>query len=371
MKFTCRKDNLLKSLSIVSKAIPIKHSFPILTNVLLVAKDGRLSLSGTNLDTAIITYVGADIEEEGTFTVPARELAEFISHIVSSETLTMSLTKDTLHITSGATKSKFNGITAQDYPELPALDESLACIELSPKDFSSAISQVGFSVALDDSRPVFSGILVKYEANKLYFVASDGFRLTEKILDVESEIDDFTVILPAKTLMEVARIFGSCDEKVKIFLSQDKNLCLFQCEDILVSSRVIDGAYPDYRRIIPKETKINATFDSAKLHEAVKLTNVFTKNSSNSLRLLFDPSGVLKVYSTSEEVGENNTEIVAEIEGDSLEIMFNSKYMLDFLSNNKFQTLQFGANDNGSPCVIRPVDDVTFLHVMAPMQSNE
>lgn len=369
MKLTCNTENLTKSLSIVIKAVPIKHSFPILTNVLLEAKEGKIKLSGTNFDTSISTFIGASIEEEGSITVPAREFLEFLSHL-SSENVEIAVKKDVLHISSGKTKSKFNGITAEDYPELPSAEEGLPYLEIAPKDFSSAVSHVGFSVASDDSRPVFGGILIRYDSGKLFLVASDGYRLSERVLEIESSVEDFSVIVPAKTVLEVSRILGSSEFPIKISVSSERNLCVFESGDIVVSTRIIDGTYPDYKRIIPAETPTTAVFEANALHEAVKLTNVFTRNSSNSLTLHINPEGFIKVYSTGEEVGENNTEVPAEVEGEEIQIMFNSKYLLEFLSNNKYEKLLFGISTNSTPCVVKPVDVTTFIHVLAPLNSN-
>lgn len=388
MKFTCQKENLSKSLGVVVKAVPIKHSFPILTNVLLQTQEGRVTLSGTDFETSIITNMGAAIDEEGSITVPARELLEFLSHL-SGDAIDVTMANDTLHIVSGKTKSKFNGITAQDYPTLPDLNDELEYIEINPKEFARGVSSVAFSISTDDSRPVFSGILLRLFEGNFYFVASDGYRLTESKFplavkgDAENIPDDFSVIIKAKTLVEVARIFSSMEENIKIYLNPAKNLCMFQCEDTVVSTGIIEGTYPDYKRIIPNETKVEAIFDADALAEAVKLTNVFTKNSSNSLKIKVDSEeNMIHVYSSAEEMGQNTTDIPAEVNGDDLEIMFNSRYLLDFLSHNKSDKLVFKANNGTSPCIIMPyLDEVaeennedstlpSFIHVMAPMNTN-
>lgn len=373
MKFTCLRENLSKSLSVVSKAVPIKHSMPVLSNVLIVTKDGRLQLAGTDLDTTITTYVGASVEEEGSVTVPARLLSEFISNL-SSEQITVSMENDVIHINSGKTKSKMNGINAVDYPSLPEIKELTPLLEFSPREFSDAIHQVGFAVSADNSRPVFTGVLLSYVDGKLRLAASDGFRLSERIVDISSDREDFSVILPAKTLLETARIFSSGSDNIKLYLNENENLCIFEGDDIVVATRIIDGTYPDYRRIIPLETTVQAAFLAEDLLEAVKLTHVFSKkDENNTLKMIISPEGFIKITSSAQETGENHTEISAEIEGlleKELEIMFNARFLLDFLSNSKFEKLIFHATDNVSPCLIKPADNALFLHVMAPMHIN-
>jgi DNA polymerase III subunit beta len=315
MKFTCLKENLAKGLSVVGKAVPANHSFPILTNVLIVAQDGRLKLAGTNLNTSITVYIGASVDEEGSITVPAKLLSEFVSNL-NSETVTFEVKDEALHLEAGKTKSIFNGMSANDFPDLPEVDTSIAPIELDGKVFASALSKVGFSVAADDTRPVFSGILLSYSGGKLFIVGSDGFRLSEAILDVNHEGDDFSIVLPARTLLEASRVLGACSEPVKMYVSSDKSACIFECEDILIETRMIDGAYPDYKRIIPEEVSIAASFSPADLLEAVKLTHVFVKGADDSaIRLVIDPEGVIKIGASSSELGSNASQIDAEIQG--------------------------------------------------------
>lgn len=370
MRFTCLTENLSKGLGIVNKAIPMRSSLPILSNVLITAKDGRLFLSGTNLDTAITTYVGASIDEEGATTVPAKMLSEFVSHL-SSETVLASLAEDILYVEAGKTKSRFNGVSSSDFPDLPEIKKNLKKIELDTKTFCNSVSQVGFSVATDATRPVFTGVFMNYSDGKLTIVGSDGFRLSEKIIQAPKDLEEFTVIVPAKTLLEVARIMSSCDENLKIYVNEDENLCLFEGCNTVVATRIIDGSYPDYKRIIPKDTNVTAEFSSTDLLEAVKLTNVFAKNVNNAIRLTLSPQGLIKVRSTAHESGENNTDVKAQITGEELELVFNVRYLLEFLTNNKYETLIFEAIDSSSPCILTSKDEKDFLHVMAPMQLSD
>lgn len=373
MKFTCLRQNLEKGLTTVIKAVPLKHSFPILTNILIQTEDGRIKLSGTDLETVITTYIGASIEEEGAITVPAKLLSEFVSHL-SADTVDIHIKDSIFHISANMTKSKFNGVDATDFPDLPLVNDALPFVELDPKLFNAAISQVGFAVALDDTRPVFSGIFLSLADGVLTIVGSDGFRLSEKSIEVEGKIDDFVAILPSKTIKEIARLFNSHDEKIKMFLNNADNLCLFEGGDTFIAARLIEGAYPDYKRIIPKDTKFSAEFLASDLLEATKLTNVFSKDSNNTLKMLISPKGTIKISSSAQETGENSTVFEATIEGsleEPFEIMFNAKYLLEFLINNKFEKLMFSAKSNSTPCILSSNEDDLFLHVMAPMHLNK
>lgn len=369
MKITCLKDNLSKGLSIVSKAIPIKHSMPVLSNVLLSTEDGRLKLTGTNMETYISTYVGASVEADGNITIPAKALSEYISHL-SYDTVSLNLEEDILHVQAGKTKSKFNGVNSKDFPNLPEAKTDIPYIELDAKTFCKAVSQIGFAVAHDETRPVFSGILLLIKDNILYLVASDGFRLNEKTIPINTDLEEISVVLPAKILLEVSRIFSSSEESLKIYFDDDDNRVVFESGDTFVTSGTIYGNYPDYRKIIPSESVLNATFSSSALLEAVKLANVFASDDDSAIKIFFDPSGNISVQSVSQETGSNNSEVEAAVEGDKLELSFNSKYLLEILSNLKDISLDFSTNGANSACVIKPSDTDDFLHVIMPLVQN-
>ncbi len=369
MNITCLKDNLAKGLSIVSKAIPLKHSMPVLSNVLLSADGGRLKLTGTNMETYISTYVGASVNADGDITIPAKTLAEYVSHL-SHDTVSLTLEDDTLHVLAGKAKSKFNGVSAKDFPNLPDVKIDIPHIEIDTKTFCKAINQVGFAVAHDETRPVFSGILLHIKDNTLYLVASDGFRLNEKTLSVDTDLENVSVVLPAKTLLEISRIFSSLEDVLKIYFDDEDNRVIFEGGDTVVTTGTIYGNYPDYKRIIPTESTLTATFQAASLLEAVRLANVFASSDDSAIKITFDPKGSILVQSVSQETGSNNSELDATVEGDSLELSFNSKYLLEILSNLKDETLSLSTKGVNAACVIKPSNANDFLHVIMPLVQN-
>src|SRR3989344_552677 len=367
MKFTCLQENLSKGLSIVTKAVPTKSTFPILSNVLIAAEDGQIKLASTNLETTIITYVGASVDEEGSTTVPAKLIREFISNL-SPSTIRAELKDEILHLSSEKTKSKLNGTSPVDYPNLPTFSKDLKYMELDPKTFGAAVANVAFAAATDQARPVFTGVFLNFEKGVLTVASSDGFRLSEKVLRMDSDLPDFSTIIPAKTLMEIARIFLTSDEPVKFAMNPNDNLALFEAGDTLVASQVLSGEYPNYKRIIPEDNIITAEFTSQELMEAVKLTNVFSKELNSAVKVKFNPEGFIHVVSLAQETGEHESTMAADIEGDELEIAFNSKYLLDLLSNVKSEKIIFKAKGATAPCLFQPMEHEDFLHVIAPMQ---
>jgi len=371
MKFTCLQENFTKGLGIVSKAISARAPLPILSNILIVAQDGRLKLTAFNGDTSISTFVGASVDEEGAITVPAKLIGEFVSNL-SPSNIEGELKDSVLHLTTEKTKSKFNGVDASSYPELPEVKEGSKTVELEPRIFSDAILSVAFSAATDESRPILTGILLRYEEGNLTAVSADGFRLSEKVVPLESKIKKFEAVIPAKTLVEVARVFGSSEEPIQMVLSQEENLVVFESGEVTISTRIINGDFPDYKKLIPEETKHKAEFSAESLLEAVRLTNVFAKGKDilSPINLGLDSEGLIRLTSASQESGETKNEIEATIEGGDLETVFNSKYLLDFLNNIKAERLVLLSNGGLTPGVLRPANEDDYTHLIMPIRNQ-
>lgn len=368
MKFTCLQENLTIGLTKVYRAVPTKSELPILANILISAQDNRLKLSATNLATTIITHVGASIDNEGSITVPAKMLRDFVSNL-SSSSVDVLLKDDVLHLTSESTKSRFNGVSAEDYPDLPEGKSDLETIELNPHQFFKAVSSVYFCASTDDSRPIFTGIFIKYEANTLTLAASDGFRLAEKTIEINAKCDPFSLIIPAKTLNDVSRIFTDTDTPIKFSIDKNDNLAIFEQEDTLIATRIINGDYPDYTKIVPVDTSISAEFLTDTFAEAIKLTDIFAKESESAVMIKIDPKGEIDIFASAQEAGEHSSKIKAETTTEAaIEIGFNSKFLIDFLNNYKEEKLVISTNGNTSPCIFREPETVDYYHIIMPMQ---
>jgi DNA polymerase-3 subunit beta len=196
---------LKAGINTVSRAIPVKSAYPILSNILIETENGRLKLAATNQDTTISTYVGASIDKEGRITLPAKTLKELIANLAQG-TLNAHLLNETLHITADKSKSKLNGTSADEFPKLPTFSKENPHLEIAPKDFANAVSSVAFAAATDDSRPIFTGVYFSYDNETLTIAASDGFRLSEKTIPVKGNLPKAAIIIPAKTILEVSKI---------------------------------------------------------------------------------------------------------------------------------------------------------------------
>lgn len=369
MKISILQENLNKGLQIVTRAVPAKGSLPILSNVLMATENGRLKLSATNLETAITTYVNCSVEKEGAITIPAKVIKELIANLPPS-TVEMKLENDILHLKSDNTKSKLNGTDAKDYPELPSTDKEQVTLEMDPKIFAHGVAVTAFCCSADESRPIFTGVYVSHDKDGLVLTATDGFRLSEKRIETKSKAQkDFNAIVPGKTISEVSKIFASGESPIKITLSEKENLCLFSSEDTTIATRIIDGQYPDYKKIIPSSSSIKAEFNATEFLDAVRLTSVFVKEgTNNTIKVRLDPEGLIKISSLSNEAGTHESEIKAEVEGEMLEVAFSSKYLTDYLNNIKGETIHLEANSNSTACVFKMDGEENLVHIIMPIQ---
>lgn len=366
MKFTVLQENLLKGLGAVSKAVPVKPPLPILSNILVSFDDGRLKLSATDLNITISTYVGASVSEKHTICIPAKIFHEFISNL-APETLEFSFEEPHLVVKSSKNKAKINTVVAKDFPQLPILSDEFPYVLIDPKSFSESVSVVSFSASTDSSRPILTGIYLKLENNALNIVAVDGFRLSEKLTPVLNESNtEFNVVIPSKNLFEISKIFSNSKEKIKMALNSEDNLLLFESDGIFVASGILDGDFPDYKKIIPTEKIITAQIDTAELVSAIKICNVFSKDSTNIVKLNFSSDNTLSVSSYSDETGESITTFSCHIEGEPYEVAYNAKYLMDFLSNVKSSKVIYESKGALTPGVFKPLDIKDYLHIVMP-----
>ena len=369
MIFECLQEYLNKGLNTVVRAVPVKGSLPVLSNVLITAQSGKVTLTATNLDTVIIVTFGASVQEEGSVTVPAKMFHEFVSNLEPGKLL-ISSERNILNLTSfPKSKAKFNGMSSIEFPEIPTVKESSNYIQISPKILSNLVSHTHFSSATDVTRPVLTGTLITYSNGQLNFVTTDGFRLSEKILPIEGDFKEFSVVAPSKTLLDISKIFGNVEGSISVIFNQDDNLLFFQSGDTTVAIRVIDGAFPDHKRIIPNSSTFKADFKSAELLNAVKLTNVFSKEANSPIKIEFSDEGIVRVYSNNQDSGEHVSEFEGVVTGGPITLSFNSKYLTDFLNNIKGEDLTIESNGGVTPAVFKTNSSENYLHIIMPMKN--
>jgi len=364
MKFTVLQGDLEKGINIVSKAISARASLPVLSNVLIATDEGRLKLTATDLDKSITTWVGVKVDEEGAITVPAKIVADFVSNLPPTQ-IEGSLDSGILTLKSQKAEATFNGIDAAEFP-MPHIGKGKVSVDIPSNSFQEALSEVSFSVANDESRPILTGVLLHFEKSKLTLVSVDGFRLSERVLFIEKEVKEpLDVVLPGRMLLEMSRILQSSKE-VSLSLLSDENVAVFEGGDVIATTRILDGNFPDYRKIIPEMSNVRVEVNQEDLFNAVKIANVFAKDAANVVKVQITPGEGLFLSSEAAEVGQNRTFVDAKVEGGKMEILFDGRYLNDFLSNVKAGDLVIETEGALSPVVFKPVKRKDYLHIIMP-----
>ncbi len=374
MKVSCLQENLAKGLSIVSRAVASRSTtLPVLANVMLSTDGGRLKLSATNLEIGINTWLGAKVDAEGAITVPARTFADLVNTL-PPELIEMELSvrTQTLHLHCGRSEANIKGIDAQTFPLIPA-PEGVGQILIDPENLTKLIHQVAFAAATDESRPMLTGVLAKFDQDQLTMAAADGFRLSVRNTIMITRVPEpVQVLIPAKALVELARISGDQEDPVEITFPPTLNQILFHLSNTDLVVQLIDLQFPDYEQIIPKRYNTRAVVGTTEMLKAGRAANIFAREAANTARLHIVPGeelkpGYIKVAARSDETGDNEGELDATVEGDEMEIAFNVRYLLDVLSVADTPQIALETSSPSSPGVIKLIGDDDFIHVIMPM----
>lgn len=373
MKLSCLQGNLSKGLSVVSRAVATRSTLPITQNILLTAEQSRLKLAATNLEMATTSWISAKVEEEGTITIPARLLIDFVNSW-PDELIEINLPTDShiLKLESGRSKAHINGIDADDFPPIPQISDGIA-IKVGVAALREAIIQVAFGAATEETRPALTGINVEFEGEKLVLAAADGFRLAVHTTTLDTPVDEkITVIIPARTLNEVNRLLGDQEEPVEIIINKQKSQVLFHLKDADLVSQIIQGSFPDYSQVIPQSYTTRAVLDVDQFLKATKMSSIFARDASGIIRLVVTPGpelghGKITISAQAEEVGGNVTEIDAFVDGEEAKIAFNVRYLNDVLGVIKQSQVALEVTTTSSPGVIRPLGVDNYVHVIMPM----
>ncbi|MSQ34062.1 MAG: DNA polymerase III subunit beta [Dehalococcoidia bacterium] len=377
MKVIVLQENLSRGLGIVGRAVPARTTLPITQNVLLATEGSMLKLAATNLEIAITCWIGAKVEKEGSLTIPARLLSEFVATLPNDKVeLTLQPKGTTIDLSCGRQSARINGLDAADFPPIPTVGEG-ASVSLDPEALRLAIGQVTFAAATEDSRPVLTGVYTEFEGDRLTFAAADGFRLSVRKLDLEAGApsrEKTGVIIPARSLSELSRLLGMGDQRdpVQVTINAAKSQVLFKLKSAQLVSQLIQGTFPNYSQLIPQNYETKATAEVTELLRAAKTAAIFARDGSGIIRLQVTPGqgtapGKIALSARAEEVGDNLGEVDAVVEGGAAKIAFNSKYLLDALAVIGTGQVALETTSPSSPGVIRPVGDDKYIHVVMPM----
>jgi len=313
------------------------------------------------------------VEEDGATTVPARTFVDLVSAL-PAERVDMELVvrTQTLNLKCGRFENNVRGIDATEFPLIPTADDDKA-IRIDPEVLRTLVNQVVFAAATDESRPILTGVLARFDNDKVTFAASDGFRLAVRTAPLLEPVPaPLSVIIPARALAELGRISGDQEDPVTINITPSKSQVLFHLDHIELVSQLIDGNFPDYNQIIPKKKETRTVVGTAELLKACKAANVFARESANIVKLSIEPGselapGHVTLQATSAETGDNVGEMDAAVEGSPIQIAFNVKYLIDMLSAANAAQVALETSTPSSPGKFVPVGDDSFLCVVMPM----
>jgi len=372
MKFFCTKENLARALSLVSGIAGKSLNLPILGNVLIKAEEQKVELIATNLELAIISNVRSKVEEPGTFTVPARTLNDFVN-LLSEEKVELVLKENELEVICGKSATKIKGSPADEFPVVPSVTEGKGFV-VDLEALKKGLAQVAHAAAKNEIRPELAGVYFGFnqEPGVLTMAATDSYRLAEKKIKISQGAEEIKLIIPSRTAQEISHILSvakGLDAEKNVRLMVNENQIVLRCNEVELISRLVEGQYPDYTQIIPKEFRTIAEVSTDKLVKEIKSAGLFTTTGVNAVNFELNPvEGSMIVSSTSTQTGEYKSELSAEIKGEKNSVLLNHRYILDGLANIDTETSELKLINGDSPCVFSPKDDKNYVYIVMPIR---
>ncbi len=366
MEIEVTQEKLSKALNTVSRVAGNRSTLPVLNNVLIRVDEKKVSLTTTNLDMAVVDYLPVSSAKDGVVTVPAKLLAEFVSNLPRGEVIKVSAKDTKVTISAGKYTSTVNGTLADDFPELPEIDEGAAVVfKIGVDEFKAGLNQVMIASSNDLTRPALTGVCFNTIDGEFAIAATDGYRLAEKkIIDkVESEV---SAIVPTNSLQEVLRSISDDIDEVEVSFSDD--LVRFRIGEVEIISKLIDASFPDYRKLIPKDNNIKVVVKRDELIRVTKLAALFARGVGGSIVCEAKENGVFSVKSVANEFGENDSEIETEVTGVG-KITLNSRFLIDALNALDEDEIEFDFSDRVSPLVLENKKKKDYVHIVMPLNS--
>ncbi len=367
MKFSCEKKLLRDAVTGVSKAVTAASTVPVLQGILLKAEQGKLYLTGYDLEMAISTSIDANVEEGGSVVINARFLSEVLRSL-ATDTVEFSVNDDLLvHLEGNSTEYDFMGMAPQEYPELPTPGAERA-FEIDAAELAAMIDSTIYAVSDDDKKPVHTGELFSIDSDELTIVALDGFRLAiaKHPISAKQTID---IVVPAKTATEAARLMG--DEGGNILVDASDRYVVFSNNEYTIISRLIEGEFLNYKTVVPEETNTTVVVDVAEFEQSIERCSVIiTERLKNPLRITFGEEENIQIYCQT-PMGKVADHVNAEIEGKKEEIGFNYRYLLDALKHAGTDKVTMEITSSLSPIKVMPLDGDDFLFLVLPVRFRD
>jgi len=363
MKLQVTQENLNKALGTVARVANSRGTLPVLANVLIKTVNNRLSIAATNLDIAITHYIGAKVAEDGSITVPARLMQDFVSSLPGG-VIDLDLDDFRLNIATDQYQSVINGVSAEEFPVMPAIEGGKSW-KIDAATLKRSLQQVVMAASSDEARPVLTAVLLQTADGKLYMAATDSYRLAEKRLGDNTE--GVELLVPVSAMQDLLRIVGDSEGEVQV--TSDEQQILFRVGDVELVARLIEGKYPDYRKLIPGSFATTATLKRADLLNVTKVSSLFARESAGSITIHVDESKQnLSIRSVASQLGENTATAEAKVTGTGV-ITLNSRYLLDALHALSGDEVLFAFNGKLEPTVIRDPAADDYTHIIMPLKS--
>ncbi|MCL4382818.1 DNA polymerase III subunit beta [Patescibacteria group bacterium] len=366
MKLQILKDNLSRALQTTSRFTNTRAQLPVLGNILLKAEKNSLTVSATNLETSISLTLGAKIEKEGEITTPSKIITDIVNNL-HEEVVNIEVDKEQIFLSAKGFSSKILGMNARDFPELPKV-KTKDSVEINLALFQKALSQTTYAVSTDETRPVLTGALFIFEKGGLTLVATDGFRLSKKVIPLIKSNLKTKIILPRNILMELAKVGG--DGVLTLYFDKINSQILFSIDKTTLSSRIIEGDFPDYEKILPTKLEYNILSDKEELLRAIKLASVFARDSANIVKFTLKKDK-LTISSESPTSGEESGEVDVKNDSDekeTFEVLFNYKFLEDFINSVPGEEIRTAFNENTTPGVFQDTEDKSYTHIIMPVK---
>ncbi|MEK7497798.1 MAG: DNA polymerase III subunit beta [Patescibacteria group bacterium] len=363
MKLAVLQEDLAKSLITTSRFVNTRAQLPILGNIILKTEKTSLRLLATNLENSISMSLGAKVEAEGEIAVPAKTISEIVSNLARGQ-VELEAQKEHLKIKTDSFTGTVSGMNTSDFPKIEDIIGKNAVI-FKKLDFNKAISKVLFCASVDETRPVITGVLFLNKNEKLYVVATDGFRLSQKILNLPKGVSFEKVILPRNFVSELLHIGES--DNFSFEIKEKESQAIFEIDNIVLTSRLISGSYPNFENIIPKEAKTKVRVGKEELLRATKLASVFARESANMVKVKVLKDS-LKISAESGKSGSQEGSIEAKVEGEEVEIVFNYRFIEEFLNVVEGEEVEIQLSNTTSPGVFLDPKDPDFLHLIMPVK---
>lgn len=363
MHLQVTQENLNKALGTVARVASARGTLPVLANVLIKTVNNRLSIAATNLDIAITQYIGAKVAEDGAITVPARLMQDFVSSLPGG-VIDLKLDEYKLNISTDQYQSIINGVSAEEFPVMPGITDGKSWTVPAPV-LKKGLQQVILAASSDEARPVLTGVYLHTIDGKLYMAATDSYRLAEK--ELLSTTEEVNLLVPVSAMQDLLRIVSDAEDDVTV--TSDEQQVLFKVGDVELVARLIEGKYPDYRKLIPASFATSANLKRGDLMNATKVSSLFARESAGSITLNVDDiAQELNIRSVASQLGENTAKAMAKVNGGG-SITLNSRYLLDALHVLSGEDVEFSFNGKLEPVVLRDTAAADYVHIIMPLKS--